>query len=69
MLLGTMLHVHVPVKLSVREEAFVADVAMPRVLLKVASVMSGELRGLHKRATTHIANEVFLVSVNSLVYC
>lgn len=67
-LLGAVLHVHVPMKLRVGEEALVADLAMSRVLFEVTSMMSGQLRGLHERATTHVANEVPLVRVDPSVY-
>jgi hypothetical protein len=68
-LLGAVLHVHVPMQFGIREEALVAYVAMPRVLLKVTSMMGGQLRGLHKRATAHVANEVLLVGVDSPMHC
>lgn len=67
-LLGTVLHVHVAVQLRVREEALVADLAVPRVPLEVASVVGGQLRRLDERAAAHVADEVTLVRVDPPVH-
>lgn len=67
-LFGTVFHVHVTVQLGVREEALVADITVPRVLLEVTSMVSGQLRGLDERAAAHVADEVPLVSVDPPVH-
>lgn len=69
MLLGAMLYVHVPVELGIREKTLIADLAVPRVLLEMTPMVSGQLRSLNKCSTAHVTNKVLLVSVNSLVYC
>lgn len=66
-LLGAMLHVHVTVQLGVGEESFVAELAVPGVLVEVAPLVDGQLEGLHKRVTANVANEISLVGVDPLV--
>lgn len=63
-LLCTVLHVHVTVKLGVGEESLLADLAIPRVLLEMAPLMDGELERLDERVAAHVAHEVLLPRVD-----
>ena len=67
-LLRAVPHVHVSSQLRVREEAFVADVTVRRVLLEVPSLMRGELRRLNEGTAAYVADEVTLRAVNATVH-
>lgn len=62
--LGAVLHVHVTVELRVREESFLAHLAVPGVFIEMPSVMGGQLKGLNERVSANVADEILLVGMD-----
>lgn len=67
--LGVVLRVHVAVQLGVAEESFLTNLAVPGVLVEMASLVGGQLEGLHERVAANVADEIPLPRVDLPVHC
>lgn len=67
MFFGSVLHVHVTVQFGIREESLLTDLAVPGVLVEMASLMGGKLKGLNERVPAHVADEVLFTGMDSSV--
>ena len=62
--LGAVFHVHVTVEFRVREESFLAHLAVPGVFIEMSSVVGGQLKGLDERVSANVADEILLVGMD-----